>query len=169
MTEIAKTKGLLKIGQLARMAGVTTRTLRFYESLDLIRPESRSAGGFRLYSPDTLRSVRIVLALKEAGLSLGHIQRLHEVGTDSSKVPAEDFLRSLGKELEKRRLEVRRRIDVLAAALKDLDAACDVLGRCPGCGGKVFDCECMECLADKVPGIARILAGLLDTEEPAAS
>ena len=45
---------LLRIGELANLAGVSTRTVDFYTGLGLIEPAERTAGNFRLYSADCM-------------------------------------------------------------------------------------------------------------------
>ena len=61
--------GLLKIGDLVRLTGKTPRTLHFYEELGLLRPVSRTKGGFRLYGEETLLRVRWTERLQELGFS----------------------------------------------------------------------------------------------------
>jgi MerR family transcriptional regulator, copper efflux regulator len=62
----------LRIGELAEQAGVTTRTIRYYESIGLLSPTERD-GGFRYYTDDALRRLHKIDALKRLGLSLEEI------------------------------------------------------------------------------------------------
>jgi MerR family transcriptional regulator, copper efflux regulator len=62
----------LRIGELAKRAGVTTRTIRYYESMGLLQPVERE-GGFRYYTEDALRRLHKIDALKKLGLSLDEI------------------------------------------------------------------------------------------------
>lgn len=62
----------LRIGELAKRAGVTTRTVRYYESIGLLGPAERD-GGFRTYTEDALRRLHKIDALKKLGLSLEEI------------------------------------------------------------------------------------------------
>jgi DNA-binding transcriptional MerR regulator len=59
----------MRIGELARRAGTTTRALRFYESQGLL-PAARSANGYREYGEDALRLVTEIRALQTIGLTL---------------------------------------------------------------------------------------------------
>lgn len=61
---------LLTIGTLATRSGVTVRTLRYYEELDLIAPVKRSQSQYRLYSPHALKRIEAVLALQSLNYSL---------------------------------------------------------------------------------------------------
>jgi DNA-binding transcriptional MerR regulator len=65
----------LDIAQVAKLTGLTSRALRFYEARDLVRP-LRTASGRRHYGPAELERLHHILALKRAGLSLAQIQRL---------------------------------------------------------------------------------------------
>lgn len=62
----------LRIGELAERAGVTTRTIRYYEDRGLMGQTDRP-GGFRYYTEDALHRLRKIDALKELGLSLEEI------------------------------------------------------------------------------------------------
>ena len=66
----------MKIGELAKRAGVSVRAIRFYEELGLIRPEKRSRGGFRLYDQENHKRLAVINFLKEVGLSLTEIRQI---------------------------------------------------------------------------------------------
>ena len=63
------TLGCMRIGELARRAGTTTRALRFYESQGLLTA-ARSANGYREYGEDDLRLVTEIQTLQTVGLTL---------------------------------------------------------------------------------------------------
>ena len=63
----------LKIGELAKRAGLTVRTLHHYDKIGLLRPSIRTAGGFRLYSRDDVIRLHRIQALKQFGCSLTEI------------------------------------------------------------------------------------------------
>ncbi|WP_421658510.1 MerR family transcriptional regulator [Leptothermofonsia sp. ETS-13] len=63
----------MRIGEFARLAGVTPRTIRYYESLGLLGPSKREGAGFRYYSGVELARLQKINALKELGLSLDEI------------------------------------------------------------------------------------------------
>jgi MerR family Zn(II)-responsive transcriptional regulator of zntA len=49
--EPATQPALIKVGELARLAGVLPSTIRYYISLGLVEPDSRSPGGYALFDP----------------------------------------------------------------------------------------------------------------------
>lgn len=57
----------MRIGELARRAGTTTKAVRYYESLGLIAPE-RLPNGYRDYAEDDLRLVREIRVLSSLGI-----------------------------------------------------------------------------------------------------
>ncbi len=61
-------------GELARLCGITVRTVQFYDARGLLHPADLSEGGRRLYSEADLRKMRMICALKTLGLSLDAIQ-----------------------------------------------------------------------------------------------
>jgi DNA-binding transcriptional MerR regulator len=52
------------------MVGLSLRTIRYYEEIELVSPSGRTEGGFRLYTDSDVSRLRLVKALKPVGLSL---------------------------------------------------------------------------------------------------
>ncbi|GAA1958532.1 HEAT repeat domain-containing protein [Amycolatopsis minnesotensis] len=63
------------IGEVAHRSGVSTRMLRHYDSLGLVRPTGRTVGGYREYSDEDIRRIFHVESLRSLGLSLRQIGR----------------------------------------------------------------------------------------------
>ncbi|MGP3922993.1 MerR family transcriptional regulator [Streptomyces sp. 8N616] len=59
----------MRIGELAERAGVSTRTLRYYESRGLL-PARRAVNGYRVYGDDDLRLVEQIRTLQDFGFGL---------------------------------------------------------------------------------------------------
>lgn len=70
---------LLDISEVARLTGLSSRALRFYEARGLVKP-LRTASGRRAYGPGELERINRIVALKRAGLTLAQIQRLGDRG-----------------------------------------------------------------------------------------
>ena len=60
----------LTVSQVARLAGVSVRTLHHYDELGLLRPSGRSQAGYRLYEQADLQRLQQVLFFKELGFPL---------------------------------------------------------------------------------------------------
>ncbi|MEU7783805.1 HEAT repeat domain-containing protein [Amycolatopsis sp. NPDC049159] len=63
------------IGEVARRSGVSSRMLRHYDSLGLVRPTGRTVGGYREYSEADIRRIFHVEGLRSLGLSLRQVGR----------------------------------------------------------------------------------------------
>jgi DNA-binding transcriptional MerR regulator len=70
------------IGEVARLSGVTSRTLRHYDSIGLLTPVGTAAGGRRLYGRDELVRLQQILVLRELGVDLPSIGRIVRSGDD---------------------------------------------------------------------------------------
>ena len=70
---------LLKITEVAAEVGLTTRTVRYYEELGLLKPAARSEGSYRLFDDDDLERLKFIRGLRDdAGFSLAEIGQLLE-------------------------------------------------------------------------------------------
>ncbi|ELY4322585.1 MerR family transcriptional regulator [Cronobacter turicensis] len=72
---------LLQVGELAKRAGLTVRTLHHYESLGLLIPSGRTAAGYRLYNRDDIQRLHHIQALTRMGLSLAQVRECLESGS----------------------------------------------------------------------------------------
>lgn len=63
-------------GEIAKLCGVSVRTVQYYDSRNILIPSALSEGGRRLYSEEDLQRMRIICFLREAGLSINSIGRL---------------------------------------------------------------------------------------------
>ena len=71
----------MKIGELARAAGLTAKTIRFYEGEGLIPDPPRTTSGYRTYADSDVVRLAFILKAKRLGLSLDEIKgilRLHD-------------------------------------------------------------------------------------------
>ncbi|MEV1025644.1 MerR family transcriptional regulator [Streptomyces sp. NPDC050264] len=113
----------MKIGELARRTGVTTRTLRYYEEQDLLHPE-REGNGYRSYPESSVERVEQVRDLLAAGLSTRVIRIVVPCfeGSGPRLRPHvdEELAANLAREVEQ--------MDASIAALtRNRDAVCDFL------------------------------------------
>lgn len=64
------------IKALAELSGVTPRTLRWYDKLDLLKPGKTTEAGYRLYGPAEVDRLQQILFYRELGLPLGEIRAI---------------------------------------------------------------------------------------------
>ena len=63
-------------GEIAKLCGVTVRTVQYYDSRGILIPAELSEGGRRLYSEDDLKRMRIICFLRDLGLPIDSISQL---------------------------------------------------------------------------------------------
>ncbi|WP_304452721.1 MerR family transcriptional regulator [Nocardiopsis sp. YSL2] len=101
------------IGEVARLSGVSSRMLRHYDALGLVRPTGRTAGGYREYSAEDVRRIFHVESLRSLGLSLKQIGRALEDPAFTPAALVSDLIRWTEDRLARERelLERLRAID----------------------------------------------------------
>lgn len=74
-----KEEKYIQIGELAKKARVTPRTIKHYEDKGLLKPFKKTQGGFRLYQDDKVKLVERIRQLKKAGFSLSEVKEMEEI------------------------------------------------------------------------------------------
>jgi len=131
-----------RIGDLARGAGVTVRTVRYYEDLGLLKTHHRTDGGQRTYTDADLIYLKRIIELKELDFSLDEIKSIIALGpTDKDGAKRrEELLRQYRYKLSEameRQAVLEKRIDDLSWHIRQLQSGMD-FQECPGHG-------CREC------------------------
>lgn len=105
----------LKIGGLARRAGVTAKAIRFYECKRVLPPAKQAPNGYRLYGDDAVEMLRFVKQATGLGLTLAEIKDIIAI-REGGRPPCTHvhrLLRDKAIELDRKLkdlLDVRRRI-----------------------------------------------------------
>jgi DNA-binding transcriptional MerR regulator len=93
------------VNQLAKLAGVSPRTLRYYDKIGMLKPSSYGENGYRFYAADALPQLQQILFFRELDFSLEDIREI---------VSRPDFDRLQALETHRMALSERKRqIDVL--------------------------------------------------------
>jgi len=66
----------MRIGELAKRAGVSVQAIRFYERRRLMRTPRRTSAGYRIYSEKDLESVTVIKKMQRFGFKLAEIRRV---------------------------------------------------------------------------------------------
>jgi DNA-binding transcriptional MerR regulator len=106
----------LDIAAVARLTGLTSRALRFYEARGLVAP-LRSASGRRHYGPAELERLHQVMAMKRAGLTLGQIEKL----SAGRKTDLAGLIAAQLRSLDERQSEIDAARGLLTSILSRLD------------------------------------------------
>ena len=101
---------LLRSGQLAKMAGVSTDLLRHYERIGVLPAAIRAPNGYRLYPPQSAKRVCTVRSSVAIGLSLAELSRIFAM-RDCGGIPCRK-VRALAEE----------KLHLVEQSLKELEA-----------------------------------------------
>jgi len=108
-----------RIGEFSHLSGVSAKTLRFYDEIGLLRPDSVDARtGYRHYRAQQLEELASILTLKSLGVSLGDVRKF------IARAGSRDDRRELLHELK---MKVEQSMQTAAQSLKCIDAALDEL------------------------------------------
>lgn len=101
----------LKIGQLAKKSGVTTKTIRYYELIGLLHETDRTDSGYRLYDEKDVERLIFIRKAKNLGFSLSDIGETLTL-YDAQQAPCVHVLALLDRKVHE--------IDRLMSELKEL-------------------------------------------------
>lgn len=71
-------------GEIAKLCGVSVRTVQYYDTRNILTPSELTEGGRRLYSEEDLKRMKIICFLRDAGISINSIGELlseHDPGS----------------------------------------------------------------------------------------
>ncbi|HCN45452.1 MAG TPA: Cu(I)-responsive transcriptional regulator [Pseudomonas sp.] len=112
----------MNIGQAAKRTGLSAKMIRYYESIGLLKPASRSDSGYRLYGQDDLHSLTFIKRSRDLGFSLEEVAKLLTLWQDRQRASAD--VKALANE---HIADLNRRIEELVSlrdTLSELVAHC---------------------------------------------
>jgi MerR family transcriptional regulator, copper efflux regulator len=138
------TEKLLRVGDLAKAVRKTVRAMHLYEEMGLLRPVSRSAGGYRLYTEDAIRRVKWIIRMQEMGFSLPEVQAFLQTWERSPNGP--EGMGQVRSVFDAKLAETRATIARLRELERELEASLSYLDLCGSCEPKhtQTDCGCCE-------------------------
>lgn len=105
-------------GEIAKLCGVSVRTVQYYDSRNILVPSELSEGGRRLYSEDDLKRMKIICFLRDAGVSINNISELF-----AEKHPEKAVAILLDRQEQALREEIsegQRRLDIVENIKREL-------------------------------------------------
>lgn len=129
---------LLSIGKVAKRAGISVETIRFYERKGLLQEPQRKESGYRQYQEEDIRKLVFIQHAKNLGFSLNEIRDLMSLQADSRSTSREV------KDMAEHKLQdIEEKIKMLQRMRRTLKPLVD---KCPG-KGPTSECPILDALA----------------------
>jgi len=130
---------MYRIGELAKLCGIKTDTLRFYEKHGLLAPSSRTESGYRMYTSADVQRLKFILRAKAVGFTLAEILDLLSIELDRSNRACADVKGMVNDKLSQVEAKLVE-LNQFRVSLERLSAAC--------CGGpeSAEHCSILEAL-----------------------
>jgi DNA-binding transcriptional MerR regulator len=145
---------MLQIRDVAARIRVSTHTLRYYERAGLLAPTVRSAAGYRLYSDDAVRRVRLLRVLRGLGFGVRELRGI--AGVLDGRFPRQPL-----------RARLRSKRDEIGALIADLERSWKLLEALQSCRCR-GDCVLVTRFLDG--GVENLPAGCVpDRKAPASA
>ncbi len=112
----------MRVGELARRAGLTVRTLHHYDEIGLLSPSARTESGHRLYGAADVERLQQIVSLRQLGFPLVEIRAM----LAGSETPVLDVIEmQIGRVSEQIRLQqqLRSQLDLIARRLRNNGSA----------------------------------------------
>lgn len=135
----------MRIGELARQAGVDVQTVRYYEREGLLDAPARTPSGYRAYGPEHLERLNFVRHCRSLDMPLAEVKRL--VQLSGEKTISCDEVNGLVRAHLARVQAKRKSLQELESKLAALNAQCES-------GHRVADCGILEELIHAAHGEA---------------
>jgi len=131
---------MLSIGKIAKRAGISVETIRFYERKGLLQEPKRKESGYRQYQEEDIRKLIFIQHAKNLGFSLNEIRDLMSLQTDSRSTS-----RKVKDMAEHKLQDIEEKIKMLQRMRRTLRHLVD---KCPG-KGPTSECPILDALANE--------------------
>lgn len=105
-------------GEIAKICGVTVRTVQYYDSRGILIPSELSEGGRRHYNDDDVRTLKVICFLRDMGLSINTVSQILKDKDQESVVELliDEHEKALTKELS----DVEKKLESVKALKKEI-------------------------------------------------
>ena len=109
---------LYTTGEVAKLCGVSVRTVQYYDTRNILIPSELSEGGRRLYSEEDVKRMKIICFLRDAGISINNIEEL--LSEDAPDKVISILIEQQEKLLEEELRERQSKLNLLGQMKKEL-------------------------------------------------
>ncbi len=112
----------MRIGELAKLSGLTASRIRFYEAAGLVTAVERAANGYRDYAPEAVWMLEIIASAQAAGFSLEQIRHLLPLGSGNwQHDELLDALKRKVAEIEDMQKRLKQNREHLLAVIRNIE------------------------------------------------
>lgn len=110
-------------GELAKVVGVSVRTVQYYDQRGILIPSEVSDGGRRIYNDEDLQKLQVICFLRDLDFSIEHIKKvLSEENADAVlELLLEDHVKELKEQVAEQRTKLDKAVNLLDQVKKDKD------------------------------------------------
>ncbi|KKB77480.1 hypothetical protein VW35_15165 [Devosia soli] len=131
----------MNIGQASKASGVSSKMIRYYESIGLITAPSRTEAGYRVYSQNDIHALRFISRARDLGFSIDQMGDLLALWRDRSRASAD--VKAIALEHVRILDEKAKALKAMSDTLRNLAAHCH--------GDDRPDCPILEGFAQGEP------------------
>ncbi len=138
----------MSIGQLAKQAQVSNRTVRYYEELGLIVPKNRGSNRYRYYDETHLSRLNLIKMLQESGFALKEIvAALNPLLDPQGQITysGQEMARKIYESLNEHRERLIHKQRELIKTVASIDSTLEELRACFGCTKSHDLTQCAQC------------------------
>jgi MerR family transcriptional regulator, Zn(II)-responsive regulator of zntA len=139
---------MISIGELAKRANVSNRTVRYYEELGLIVPRTRGSNRYRYYDDTHIERLQLIKMLQDSGFALKEILAALCPPLDpQGKITytGQEMAKSIFKALENQRTQLASKAEEIKKTMIAVEKTLDDLRSCFGCTRSQSLDECLNC------------------------
>ncbi|MFC5630590.1 MULTISPECIES: MerR family transcriptional regulator [Streptococcus] len=116
-------------GELAKIVGVSVRTVQYYDQRGILIPSEISDGGRRIYNDQDLQKLQVICFLRDLDFSIDQIKRvLSEENADAVlELLLEDHVQELKKQVVEQKTKLDKTVNLLDSVKKDKDYSLEKL------------------------------------------
>lgn len=145
---VDSTTDVMSIGQLAKSANVSNRTVRYYEELGLIVPLSRGSNRYRYYDETHVDRLKLIKMLQESGFALKEIVgALNPILDPQGNITYSglEMAQQISSSLHQHRKRLMEKQLELQQAVRTIDSTLKELGHCFNCENADDISNCANC------------------------
>lgn len=139
---------MISIGELAKKANVSNRTVRYYEELGLIVPKNRGSNRYRYYDDTHIERLQLIKMLQDSGFALKEILAALVPALDShGKITftGQEMARAIALALENQQKQLKSKAEEIERTIKAVEKTLEELKVCFGCQRSQSLEDCINC------------------------